>query len=521
MSPTPETHKDGTKKVPVIDQEDPIFFEMVDYFYDKGSKALQEHDTLTNYIKGKHDKKEKAARAQGILTHIKPCNRVLKVTFTIRRDNGDYENIEAWRAQHSSHKQPCKGGIRFSPDVSEDEVKALAALMSYKCALVNVPFGGGKGGVKIDPRKYSDGEIERITRRLTLELSKKGFIGPGVDVPAPDMGSGEREMGWIADTYSVTVGYNDKDAWACVTGKPISCGGIHGRTAATGKGVFYGTQIFLDDPIVMSKIGENRLGYTGKTYILQGVGNVGIHTMKAFHAAGAICVGIQEWDGSIFNPNGIDPEELEQYKNEHKTVVGFPKAKAYSPANELICEQCDILVPAACEKVITKHNAGKIKAKIVVEAANGPITPAADKILQDKNVLIIPDLFINAGGVTVSYFEWLKNLSHVSFGRMTLGWERDVNNLILGSVEESLEKHFGRKAGSMPITPSAQMEDQILQANEENIVYHALQFSMEKFAKSIIQTADHLKLGLDMRTAAYALTIEKIFKNIADAGFTM
>jgi len=243
--------------------------------------------------------------------------------------------------------------------------------------------------------------------------------------------------------------------------------------------------------------------------------------MKAFHAAGAICVGIQEWDGSIYNPNGIDPEELEAYKNEHKTVVGFPKAKAYSPASELICEQCDILVPAACEKVITKHNAGKIKAKIVVEAANGPITPAGDKILQDRKILIIPDLFINAGGVTVSYFEWLKNLSHVSFGRMTLGWERDVNNLILGSVEESLEKHFGRRPGTMPITPSVQMESQILQANEENIVYHALQFSMEKFAKSIIQTADHLKLGLDMRTAAYALTIEKIFKNIADAGFTM
>jgi glutamate dehydrogenase (NAD(P)+) len=271
----------------------------------------------------------------------------------------------------------------------------------------------------------------------------------------------------------------------------------------------------------MAKIGVDHLGFAGKTFILQGVGNVGIHTLKAFSAAGAICVGIQEWDGSIYNPNGIDADELEKYKNEHKTVVGFPKAKAYSPANELICENCDILVPAACEKVITKHNAGKIKAKIVVEAANGPITPAADKILQDKKVLIIPDLFINAGGVTVSYFEWLKNLSHVSFGRMTLGWERDVNNLILGSVEESLEKHFGRKAGSMPIAPSVQMESQILLANEENIVYHALQFSMEKFAKSIISTADTLKLGIDMRTAAYALTIEKIFKNIADAGFTM
>jgi glutamate dehydrogenase (NAD(P)+) len=335
------------------------------------------------------------------------------------------------------------------------------------------------------------------------------------------MGTGEREMGWIADTYAVTVGYHDKDAWACVTGKPISCGGIHGRTAATGKGVFYGTAVFLDDPDIMAQVGMPQLGFNGKTFIVQGVGNVGMNTFKFFHEAGAKCIGIQEWDGSIYNADGINPEELEAYKNEHRTIIGFPKAKAYTPFKDLITEECDILIPAAMEKCITKTIARNIKAKIIVEAANGPVTPAADKILLKKNILMIPDLFINSGGVTVSYFEWLKNLSHVSFGRMSLGWERDVNNMLLGSVEESLEKYFGRRPGSMPIVPSELMANQVVNADEETIVYHALQFSMEKAAKNIIATAKRHHLGLDMRTASYALSIEKIFKNIADAGFTM
>jgi glutamate dehydrogenase (NAD(P)+) len=505
--------------LPIDEQLDPSFSKSVDYYYDKASAVIE--PTLVKYIRTKTTEKDRQQQVKGILGHIKPCNKVLKSTFTLRRDNGEFESIECWRAQHSEHKQPCKGGIRFSMDVCEDEVKALAALMTYKCAVMNVPFGGGKGGVKIDPRKYSDVEIEKITRRMTLEFAKKGFLGPGVDCVAPDMGTGEREMGWIADTYSVTVGFHDKDAWGCCTGKPISCGGIHGRTAATGKGVFYGTQVFLEHPDVMAKCGMNQLGFAGKKFIVQGMGNVGSFAMKFFTEGGAICVGVQEWDGSLYNANGIDWADLDKYKQEHKTIVGYPKATAFQNFKELICEPCDILIPAAVEKSITKANADRIKAKIIVEAANGPITPAANKILQAKNILIIPDLFINAGGVTVSYFEWLKNLSHVSFGRMTLGWEREVNEMLLGSVEESLEKYFGKKAGSLPIVPNKEMQKNVLQATEEDIVYHALQFSMEKTARAIIEQADRLNLGLDMRTAAFSLTIEKIFHCIADAGFTM
>jgi glutamate dehydrogenase (NAD(P)+) len=505
--------------LPIDEQLDPSFSKSVDYYYDAASKTIEKD--LVKYIRTKTSEDDRRQQVSGILQHIKPCNKVLKVTFTIRRDDGSFESIECWRAQHSEHKQPCKGGIRYSMDVCEDEVKALSALMTYKCAVMNVPFGGGKGGVRIDPRKYSDRELEKITRRMALEFAKKGFMGPGVDCVAPDMGTGEREMGWIADTYSVTIGYHDKDAWGCATGKPISCGGIHGRTAATGKGVFYGTQVFLDHPELMAMVGFDKLGFAGKTFICQGFGNVGSYAMKFFHDAGAICVGLQEWDGSLYNANGIDPYDLETYRAEHKTIVGYPKAQAFQPFRELICEPCDILIPAAVEKSITKANAHKIKAKIIVEAANGPITPAANKVLQSMKVLIIPDLFINAGGVTVSYFEWLKNLSHVSFGRMTLGWEREVNELLLGSVEDSLEKYFGRKTGSIPIAPNEQMEKQVLKATEEDIVYHALQFSMEKTANAIIAQAQKLNLGLDMRTAAFSLTIEKIFKNIADAGFTM
>jgi glutamate dehydrogenase (NAD(P)+) len=523
----PATLEDDVKllkdrQLPIDEQQDPHFDAMVDYYFERGSSAVFDHLVpVLDRGAQKLTVEERKIRTQGILNHIKPCSKVIHFSFTLRRDNGEFETIEAWRAQHSEHKQPCKGGIRFSPHVSEDEVKALAALMTYKCALANVPFGGAKGAVKIDPRKYSDVEIEKICRRLTIELAKKGFIGPSVDVPAPDMGTGEREMGWIADTYAVTVGYNDRDAWGCVTGKPISCGGIHGRTAATGRGVFYGTKVFLNDPKIMTAIGLPHLGFKDKTFIVQGFGNVGSFAAKCFVEGGAKCIGIQEWDGAIYNPQGIDPDDVDKYKAQHKTINGYPKAKKYEPFNELITEQCDILIPAAMEKTITKQNADKIKAKVVVEAANGPLTPAADKILLKKKVLVIPDLYINAGGVTVSYFEWLKNLSHVSFGRMTLGWERDVNKLLLGSVEDSLEKYFGRDKGSIAIVPNKAMEERVLNANEEDIVLHALEYSMEKTAHKIINMAERCNLGLDMRTAGYSLTIEKIFKYIADAGFTM
>uniref|UniRef100_A0A8C5A4T9 Glutamate dehydrogenase n=1 Tax=Gadus morhua TaxID=8049 RepID=A0A8C5A4T9_GADMO len=467
--------------------DDPNFFRMVEGFFDRGASIVE--DKLIEDLKTRETPEQKRNRVRGILRIIKPCNHVLSVSFPIKRDNGEWEVVEGYRAQHSQHRTPCKGGIRYSPDVSVDEVKALASLMTYKCAVVDVPFGGAKAGVKINVKNYSDNELEKITRRFTIELAKKGFIGEVHDI----------------------------NAHACVTGKPISQGGIHGRISATGRGVFHGIENFIQEASYMSMVGLTP-GFQDKTFIVQGFGNVGLHSMRYLHRFGAKCVGVGEIDGSIYNPEGIDPKQLEDYKLQNGTIVGFPGAQPYE--GSILEADCHILIPAAGEKQLTRNNAPRIKAKIIAEGANGPTTPEADKIFLENNVMVIPDMYLNAGGVTVSYFEWLKNLNHVSYGRLTFKYERDSNYHLLMSVQESLERKFGKQGGPIPVVPTADFQARVAGASEKDIVHSGLAYTMERSSRQIMRTASKYNLGLDLRTAAYVNAIEKVFKVYSEAGLT-
>lgn len=432
---------------------------------------------------------------KGLIEQIKACNAVYQINFPVKIGD-EIQVIEAYRVQHSHHKLPTKGGIRYSEMVDQDEVMALAALMTYKCAVVDVPFGGAKGGIRINPKNYTEEQLERITRRYTFELIKKGFIGPSQDVPAPDYGTGEREMSWIVDTY-IQFNPSQIDAAGCVTGKPISQGGVKGRTEATGRGVFYGLKQACSHAEDMKKIGLEP-GIEGKTVIVQGFGNVGYYTSRVMQENGAKVVGIAEYEGGLYNPKGIDVEDLKRYQIENKTIRNYPNARFIKHSNALMEYPCDILVPAALENQITKDNAPKIQAKIVGEGANGPITPEAEKILLKKGILIIPDLFLNAGGVTVSYFEWLKNLSHVSFGRLDHRFQESAFTQLMNMIE----KNTGRKI-------STKERDIVHGANELDLVRSGLEDTMIYSYENIHEIWKRDR-KISFRTAAYVNCLNKI-----------
>ncbi len=456
------------------------FYESVLSFFDKAAKHTGLHP--------------------GLLEQIKVCNAVYKMKFPVRIGN-DYRVIEAYRVQHSHHRLPTKGGIRYSQRVNQEEVMALATLMSLKCAIVDVPFGGAKGGVTINPWDYTPKQLEKITRRYTTELVRRNFIGPAIDVPAPDYGTGSREMSWIYDTYRAFNG-DDINAAGCVTGKPVSLNGIQGRTEATGRGVFYGLREAMRYAPDMKKLGLTP-GIEGKTMIVQGLGNVGSFTAKISQSEGKVkIVGVSEFEGAIYNPKGIDIFALLKFRKETGSILNFPGCKNFpqKKRNKVLEMPCDILVPAALENQITKENAPRIKAKVIGEAANGPITSEAEKILLKKGVLIIPDIYLNAGGVTVSYFEWLKNLSHMRFGRMDKRFNQNTYARLIDLVEEMTGKTVGRTERIF-VARGADEIDLVRSGLEETMIT----------AYEQIRNALKRKKGItDLRTAAFYAAIQKI-----------
>ena len=444
---------------------------------------------------------------EGISKYIRNVNNVYQVRFPVKI-KGEIETFIGWRAVHSDHRLPAKGGIRFAPNVSQDEVEALAALMSYKCALVDVPFGGSKGGLLIDPKKYERDDMELITRRFAYELIQKDYISSSTNVPAPDMGTGQREMAWIVSTYAAHRP-SDINQLACVTGKPVTIGGIQGRVEATGRGVIFGLREFFRHPEDVKNANLEGNSLEDKTVIIQGLGNVGYYTASILQDEDrAKIIAILEWDGGLYDPNGIDVQDVYQYKINNKGgIKGYTKSQYFEDGKILLEKQCDILIPAAMEAVINLTNAANIKAKVIAEAANGPVTYAAENLLKEKGVIIIPDVYLNAGGVTVSYFEWIKNLSHIRFGRMQKRYEERQNGLIIKAIEQT-----GNKIPAELIKKLSQG------ASEIDLVRSGLDDTMRTAFQKIRERFWSNEKISDYRTAAMVLAIEKIYTSYRNMG---
>lgn len=439
----------------------------------------------------------------GLEEKIRVCNATYTVRFGVRL-RGQIQTFTGYRSVHSEHMEPVKGGIRYSMGVNQDEVEALAALMTYKCALVEAPFGGSKGGLRIDPRQYDEHELEQITRRFAYELVKRDLIHPSQNVPAPDMGTGEREMAWIADQYA-RMNTTDINAKACVTGKPLNAGGIAGRVEATGRGVQYALQEFFRDPLSLEKSGLSGT-LDGKRIIVQGLGNVGYHAAKFLSEEdGAIITGIIERDGALVSADGLDVEAVHQWIVKTGGVTDYPDATFVLDGAVVLEEECDILIPAALEGVINLSNAARIKAQLVIEAANGPVTAGGDEILRKKGTVIIPDMYANAGGVTVSYFEWVKNLSHIRFGRMQRRQEESRHQLLL----DELERLSADNAVSWQLSPNFKTK-YLRGAGELELVRSGLDDTM-RIAYQSMRDVWHERGDVnDLRTAAYLVSIGKV-----------
>ena len=441
----------------------------------------------------------------GLLDEIRQTDSVYRMRFPVEHDDGSIQVIEAYRAEHSHHRLPTKGGVRISPLVDEDEVVALATLMTLKCAIVEVPFGGAKGGIRLDPRGPT-GVRQRAVRRYTAELVSKNFIGPSIDVPAPDYGSGEQEMAWMAGTYRA-MRESDLNAWACVTGKPVSLHGIPGRVEATGRGVFHGINECVANAEHVAATGLSP-GLAGKTIVVQGLGNVGSHFARIVQQEGdARVIALAEMEGAIHSEEGLEVDAVLAHRAETGSILDFPGATNLERSEDALELECDILVPAALECVITPENAPRIRARTIAEAANGPVEAAAESILRERGTFIIPDVYLNAGGVTVSYFEWLKNLSHVSFERMHKRYEEMATRDVLEAVEELTSSRFD--AGEFAALTRG--------PDEIDFVRTALAETMSDAYQQISELQRQRDLP-DLRTAAFVIAIERIAGNYTALG---
>lgn len=447
----------------------------------------------------------------GLEEKIRVCNATYTVRFGVRL-RGAIHTFTGYRSVHSEHNEPVKGGIRYAPSVNQDEVEALAALMTYKCALVELPFGGSKGGLRINPREWDEDELERITRRFTYELSRRNLISPSQNVPAPDMGTGEREMAWMADAYK-RLHPDDIDARACVTGKPLSFGGIAGRVEATGRGVQYALREAFRHPQLIKRAGLDGT-LDGKRIVIQGLGNVGYHAaLFLSQEDGAKITAVIERDGAIVCESGLDIPSLALHLRETGGVRDFAGGTYVPHGADALTTECDILIPAAIEGVIHADNADAIKARLIIEAANGPITSEADDKLRERGVVIIPDMYANAGGVTVSYFEWVKNLSHISFGRMERRQEEARHNLLVQELERlSADRNLGW-------TLSDNFKQKYLRgADELELVRSGLDDTMRTAFQQMMEVADNDSRVNDLRTAAYIVAIRRIAASYRSMG---
>jgi glutamate dehydrogenase (NAD(P)+) len=467
--------------------ERPKFFEQVNRHFDRAAALLD--------------------LPRGILSQIKECNAVYHVSFPLRRDDGEVEVIHGWRAHHSQHRLPVKGGMRLTQYASEDEVSALAALMTYKCALVDIPFGGAKGAIRIEKDDYSEGELERIIRRYTYELVRRNCIGPGVDVPGPDMGVGAQEIAWMADTY-ISLSNGDVSAQGAVTGKPLSQGGVRGRVEATGRGVYFGLREAVSRKDDMERLGLSA-GLDGKRVVIQGLGNVGYHAGKFLAEDGAVVVGILEREGAAYRASGFDVDEVRRHREEGGSLLDLDadeKIEGGKDGARGLTWDCDILIPAALESVITKDNAPDIQARILGEGANGPTTADADEILRERGVLVIPDMYLNAGGVTVSYFEWIKNLSNIRFGRMERRFEAMTTRRILNAVEQLTGQSFDEGT----------IDALAVGADEEDLVNSGLEETMISGYEQMRQMS--IIHDTDLRRAGMAVSIGKVARAYQERG---